>query len=646
MFAVLHVSDFPLQAVLRMEPGLSGRPVALLDEGRRPPVIVACTVEGLAQAVQLGSTASQAMARCPDIVLRTRRAEAEAEARAGLLAAGFSLAPQVEDTAPGVCTIQVSGVAVAERETAVRRALRQLGQLGLVATGGLAPTPLLAWYAARYGGSEGAAVPGAEFKVSSSGFKVPGSGYKVPGSAGAPKRDSASEPTTSGGERTRSHAGPAAGAAHRASGSAGAATPSSRSSGRRDEGAASSVGKLSRHRAPHVRPGRAIPHDLTEPGTLNVEPGTVREEPGTLSLESGRVCEAPAPVREQPVAAVNSDERGAVFALLTFAQVRTFLRDLPLVVAEPAPEIGPILAGWGIRTLGQLTALTKADVTQRLGPAGLALWERAAGEVDRPLRLVNPPQTFEAALDLEPAVETLEPVLFLLRRFIDRLALELGNAGYVAGELRLELKLADETRHQREFRLPEPTAREEILFRVLHTHLETLHTAAEVCGVRLACRPVRPLNRQQGLFESALRDPHGFAETLARVAAVVGPDRIGTPVLENTHRPDAVRLEAPQPVVRPLPTTAVPPQYGPPLRRWRPALPAKVELQQHTPVFVWTAQVAGGVRALAGPWRGSGDWWDPAHRWQREEWDVALDSGGLYRLLHTPDGWFLEGEYD
>jgi nucleotidyltransferase/DNA polymerase involved in DNA repair len=640
MFAVLYVADFPLQAVLRMEPGLSGRPVALLDEGQRPPVINACTAEGLAHAVQIGSTASQAMARCPDIILRTRRAEAEAEARAGLLAAGFSLAPQVEDTAPGVCTIQVGGVVAGEREAAVRGAIRQLGQLGLVATGGLAPTPLLALYAARYGADASAA-------VQSSRFKVPGSRFKVPGSAGGPKGHAAGGRSTAGSEPRTIEAGSFP--------SAGAATPSARASNRRHEGVASPVeprasahegGSVERAEAQtgNSEPGTAKrvrtkpAPSSSAPGTLNPELGTVREEPGTLNLEPGTGD-------EDPLAVGCSDERGAVFALLTSTQVRTFLRDLPLGVAEPAPEIGPILAGWGIRTLGQLTALTKADVTQRLGPAGLALWERAAGEVDRPLRLVNPPQAFEAALDLESAVETLEPVLFLLRRFIDRLALELGNAGYVAGELRLELKLADETRHQREFRLPEPTAREEILFRVLHTHLETLHTAAEVCGVRLACRPVRPLNRQQGLFESALRDPHGFAETLARVAAVVGPDRIGTPVLENTHRPDAVRLESPRPVVPPPPASA-PPQYGPPLRRWRPALPAKVELQQHTPVFVWTAHAAGTVRALAGPWRGSGDWWDPAHRWQREEWDVALDSGGLYRLLHTPDGWFLEGEYD
>jgi protein ImuB len=51
------------------------------------------------------------------------------------------------------------------------------------------------------------------------------------------------------------------------------------------------------------------------------------------------------------------------------------------------------------------------------------------------------------------------------------------------------------------------------------------------------------------------------------------------------------------------------------------------------------------VLDLAGPWRTSGDWWT-AHAWQRDEWDIALSDGALYRIYCEPGGWFVEGSYD
>jgi protein ImuB len=57
------------------------------------------------------------------------------------------------------------------------------------------------------------------------------------------------------------------------------------------------------------------------------------------------------------------------------------------------------------------------------------------------------------------------------------------------------------------------------------------------------------------------------------------------------------------------------------------------------------AGIRGTVLNLAGPWRTSGDWWtsDP---WQRDEWDVALSDGVLYRVSCEPAGWFVQGAYD
>jgi protein ImuB len=52
------------------------------------------------------------------------------------------------------------------------------------------------------------------------------------------------------------------------------------------------------------------------------------------------------------------------------------------------------------------------------------------------------------------------------------------------------------------------------------------------------------------------------------------------------------------------------------------------------------------VLNAAGPWRTSGDWWTRA-AWNRDEWDITLTSGALYRIYREPDQrWFIEGAYD
>jgi len=345
-----------------------------------------------------------------------------------------------------------------------------------------------------------------------------------------------------------------------------------------------------------------------------------------------------------PLLALYAARRAA--PVLVVHDSTAFLAPLPLSAAEPTPELAGILAGWGVRTLGQLTALAKPAVARRLGAAGVALWERAAGEAVRPLQPAALPRTFTAAVDFEHGFETLEPLLFVLRRCVDRLALELHAAGFVAAGLDLTLTLADVTEAGRSFRLPEPTGEADVLARALHSFLETLRTAAAVTGIRLQITPARPLVKQPDLFETGLRDPHGFAETLARTAALVGSDGVGAPQPADTHRPDVFTL-VPPPAAIPSPASApVHPLVGLPLRRFRPPQPATVELAGRAPAFVWSTDVRGAVAKVRGPWRGAGDWWRPDLAWEREEWDVALAEGGLYRVLHTPAGWFVEGEYD
>ena len=84
------------------------------------------------------------------------------------------------------------------------------------------------------------------------------------------------------------------------------------------------------------------------------------------------------------------------------------------------PDVAATLARWGVHRLGELARLPAAEVATRLGPAGAALVRAARGEDERPLAPSPPPADVEEAVTLEWALDTIEPLLFVLRALVER----------------------------------------------------------------------------------------------------------------------------------------------------------------------------------------------------------------------------------
>jgi protein ImuB len=349
-------------------------------------------------------------------------------------------------------------------------------------------------------------------------------------------------------------------------------------------------------------------------------------------------------------------------------------------------EIFAILHKWGIHTLGQLAALDKEQLGARLGPEAIRMWERANGRSSRLLKLIRPPESFQESFEFEREIETAEPLLFMLRRFLEQLAVRLGAIYLVAKELTLRITFANscQVRHgtdssdwrnetavagkqsyERVFKIPQPTNDVDLLFRMLQTHLENFRSEHPIVAVALSAEPIKPAGEQFGLFETTLRNPHQLSETLARLTALLGGDRIGTPVLEETHRPDAFRMQ-------PFGSTGFQPvgQAGVlacksngrqdarlphsqdgcaplsrALRRFRPAVSASVLQGEDIPAHVRSAELSGKIIAHRGPYFLSGNWWDEKS-WARAEWDLQLQNSELVRA-HERDGvWKIDGVYD
>jgi protein ImuB len=328
-----------------------------------------------------------------------------------------------------------------------------------------------------------------------------------------------------------------------------------------------------------------------------------------------------------------------------------------------ADEILETLRLWGIRSFAEFASLPVAGVSERLGQVGIKLQQLAAGQTERHLKVKQPAPVFAHSLALEHAIAELEPLSFIFARLLHQLCATLNAYALATNELCVHMQLEDRTVHERKLSLPYPMRDHKVLLKLLLLDTEMHPPQAAVSSVSIACEPVKPRVLQHGLFVPLAPAPDKLELTLARLAKLVGEENVGSPIVLDTHRPDAFSLkhftlqtkaDVRRRRRKDNRQSAIGNQQSLGFRMFRPPLRAIVQADHGWPtqVSAWSKQrsVYGKVVNVAGPWRTTGDWWRD-DRWARDEWDVTLERGGrqtlyrIYRDLKT-ENWFVEGNYD
>jgi hypothetical protein len=232
--------------------------------------------------------------------------------------------------------------------------------------------------------------------------------------------------------------------------------------------------------------------------------------------------------------------------------------------------------------------------------------------------------------------------------------------------------------------------------------LESHPPDAPIDIVRVQIEPTPAKVLQWTLLEKAQAAPEQISTLIARLTALMGEKHVGTPQLVDTWRPGAFAMSdfgsriADQSVDRQSP---IDPQSAirdlkSALRRFRFPIPTRVVVSEGRPVRIQTDRQgfsSGAITQAAGPWRTSGEWWSPPPRpeaaparprhsaeratagasareqsgelrrdhraeaasgreggWDRDEWDVVMTDGTIYRLVVEREvgQWFLEGVID
>jgi protein ImuB len=347
-------------------------------------------------------------------------------------------------------------------------------------------------------------------------------------------------------------------------------------------------------------------------------------------------------------------------------------------------ETMAVLERWGIRNFRALAALPEIALSERLGQEGIRLQQLARCGSSRSLVAAEPPLVFEEAIELEYPLVLLEPLAFLLARLLDQICARLDARALATQELNLELTLECGASEQagrdapparthtrqtfhRTLRLPVPLLDAKVFLKLLQLDLNAHPPGAPIVKIQLSAEPVRPRAAQSGLFLPPSPEPEKLELTLARIAGIVGENKVGSLQLLDSHRPEAFRMRhfAPQ-LEEPAGRKIKASRNNQPeesrkqneaavtaMRIFRLPLQAAVTLQEGRPVRIVCPkrkEISGEILWAAGPWRTSGDWWEQ-EGWARDEWDIALqETAGitLYRLVRDllSGQWQVEGNYD
>jgi protein ImuB len=373
-----------------------------------------------------------------------------------------------------------------------------------------------------------------------------------------------------------------------------------------------------------------------------------------------------------------------------------FLAPLPLTRLAPEIEAAAMLQRWGIESIGQLARLPESDVATRLGEIGRALHWAARGIDPTPLNPRQLPPEFREGMELEWPLVALEPFLYIASAALDRLAARLEIQGFACRRLELTMNLEPDGWHSRAIDLPAPTRDVKTMLTLLRLDLERTPPGAPVAAFSIVAHPDRPRRAQLSLFGPAALSPDKLATTIARLAAMLGEDRIGMAMTVDGHLPERYALGAYDPppppdlkcgpqksrgllavrVLRPpIPvevtteetaegtiriTYVKTKERGPSERphpagpvvdtRRRPAPPPGASSLKPDPVRPTLGapplEINGPVRTCAGPWRVEEAWWANVPI-GRQYWDVELEGGGGYRMFQVRRGeWIVDATYD
>ena len=336
------------------------------------------------------------------------------------------------------------------------------------------------------------------------------------------------------------------------------------------------------------------------------------------------------------------------------------LAGVPLDALDLADDLSRRLRLLGLRTLGDLARLPASTLPRRFGDDGAALARLARGlDAWVPPAFV-PGGPIAEALELEAPLDTLEPLLFALKRLLDRVELRLRGRGAATTRLEVRLGQDDGATLVAEVALAHPFRAAGSLLRIARARLQQVQLSAPVARVTVTVLDEAPYHEASAdLFRRGGTHEEGVAELVARLVASLGVDAVFAVRPRDVHRPE----EAWEKIAYSLsPGGRGGGEGGAPVggRGGGEGGAEEGDAEPERPLLLLDPPEPAGwtgdrlrwrtrewhVDAFTGPERLQGEWWKPQVL-DRDYYTLTLEGGARLWVYEDPTGaFFVHGVFE